>query len=409
MKGQQFLPASDCSNLTLNSIVEAVLSYVNCGSVPASEGIEYASQDEILQSALDEKSSLLKPLIWSSDLSFSSNFVQSRIGTGIKGVGGQGLLDSLGSVWDEFISGHQLVPVSIFVAGNPQCGKTAVAKSIEETFKCLYVDIPSAVTFALRKPTQENSVGSALKSEIMSIVEAKAAEGKKAPKKGEEPEEVVIDPTTVEVDDALLEALSSETKRRCLAYMITTDKKAKRRGYVMDIWQTGLVSSYEQLQEAVTAIKAPAEAPAEAEALGEGQGAAKDETQVATEETVNEVSDVPGAADKPTSPPFIAFPEVILELQCSDEVLMARLHEKEGIVDGDMKKASKEAQAAVKAFEPILAGYTAQLEAIPIPEPVPSATDEAPASSAEGEGEGCAESKKETKERSQSPWSLSSP
>ena len=71
-----------------------------------------------------------------------------------------------------------------------------------------------------------------------------------------------------------------------------------------------------------------------------------------------------------------------------------------------MKKASKEAQAAVKAFEPILAGYTAQLEAIPIPEPVPSTTDEAPASSAEGEGEGCAESKKETKERSQSPWSL---
>ena len=40
----------------------------------------------------------------------------------------------------------------------------------------------------------------------------------------------------------------------------------------MDIWQTGLVSSYEQLQEAVTAIKAPAEAPAEAEALGEDRG-----------------------------------------------------------------------------------------------------------------------------------------
>ena len=157
LTGQQFLPASDCSNLTLNTIIEAVLSYVNDGLVSASEGIECASQDEILQSVLDDTSSLPKPLIWSSDLSFSSNFVQSRIGTDIKGVGGQGLLDSLG-VYDEFISGH-CACVIIFVAGNPQCGKNAVAKSIEETFKCLYVDIPSAVTFALRNPTQENSVG----------------------------------------------------------------------------------------------------------------------------------------------------------------------------------------------------------------------------------------------------------
>ena len=75
---------------------------------------------------------------------------------------------------------------------------------------------------------------------------------------------------------------------------------------------------------------------------------------------------------------------------------MARLHAKEGIVDGDMKKATKEAQAAVKAFEPVLAGYTAQLEAIPIPElePVPVGEDGAEAKPTQGaEGESSAESK----------------
>ena len=148
LSGQQFLPASDCSNLSLNYIIAAVLSHVNGSSVEASEGIECASQEEILLGMVDEASSLPKPLIWSTDLSFSSSVVQAKVGS----VVGQGLLGSLGSVWDEFVTGHQLVPVSLFVTGNPQCGKTTVAKSVEETFECLYVDIPAAVAFALQTP-----------------------------------------------------------------------------------------------------------------------------------------------------------------------------------------------------------------------------------------------------------------
>ena len=55
---------------------------------------------------------------------------------------------------------------------------------MEETFECLYVDIPAAVAFALQTPAAENTAGSALKGAIMAIVEAKAADGKKAPKEG---------------------------------------------------------------------------------------------------------------------------------------------------------------------------------------------------------------------------------
>lgn len=384
LNGQKFLPASDCSNLTLNSTIEAVLSHVDGSPVTAADGIEYSSQEEVLLSVVDEASSLPKSLIWSTDLSFSSSVVLSRVGSGIPGVGGGGLLNSIGSVWDEFVSGHQLVPVSIFVTGNPQSGKTTVAKSIEETFQCLYVDIPAAVAFALRNPTVssgQDSAGSALKGEIMAIVEAKAAEGKKPPKKGEEPEEVAIDPATVVVDDTLLQALSAETKRKCLAYVIKTDKKALRRGFVMDIWQTELVSSYEQLKEVMTALSTTSLPNVE----GEGEGGAPDEAPVTTEETANAEIPVPTASTQPVSAPLPVFPEMILELQCSDQVLMSRLHEKEGIVDGDMKKASKEAQAAIKAFEPVLAGYTAQLESIPIPEPEPSHEVDLAAPGPEGE------------------------
>ena len=88
LSGQQFLPASDCSNLSLNYIIAAVLSHVNGSSVEASEGIECASQEEILLGMVDEASSLPKPLIWSTDLSFSSSVVQAKVGS----VVGQGLL-----------------------------------------------------------------------------------------------------------------------------------------------------------------------------------------------------------------------------------------------------------------------------------------------------------------------------
>ena len=84
-------------------------------------------------------------------------------------VGGRGMLDSLESVWSEFLTGHSLSPVSIFIAGNPQSGKSGVSKSIQDTFQCQYVDIPAAITFALKTQMEENSAGSMVKGEIMAI------------------------------------------------------------------------------------------------------------------------------------------------------------------------------------------------------------------------------------------------
>ena len=104
----------------------------------------------------------------------------------------------------------------------------------------------------MKTQMEENSAGNVVKGEIMAVVEAKAAEGKKPPKKGEPEEPIDIDPATVEVNEQLLGGLSSELKRKCLALMLRTDKLCLRRGYVMDVWDIDIIGSLADLTEVMT-------------------------------------------------------------------------------------------------------------------------------------------------------------
>lgn len=392
----KFLPASNCANLSLNETISSILSYVDGKPVAVSDGIQCLSQTEIAQEMIQETSDLPKSLLWNTDLSFEAEWMKKYSGS--TEMGGRGILDNMESVWSEFLTGHRLSPVSVFIAGNPQSGKTSTAKAIQETLQCQYVDVPVSVSFALKTQMEENSAGGGVKGEIMAIVEAKAAEGKKAPKKGEPEEPVEVDPATVEVNEQLLGGLSPELKRKCLSLMLKTDKLCLRRGYVMDVWDSDVIGSMADLTEVMKDLPTPS-LPAPEPVDGEEPPAEEAPPADADEAKEGTEGEEKAEAEEPASKVPL-FPELVIEIQCSDEVLMARLHAEHGIENGDMKKASKEAQAAVKDFETKLSGYSALMEAIPIPEPEASAAEggEGAATTAESTPEGGEEAAAEPEE-----------
>lgn len=323
----KFLPVSDCANLSLNETMSSVLSYVDGKTISAAEGLECMGQAEIADEMVNESSLLPKTLLWSLDLAFPPEIVSKYSGNA--NIGGRGMLDGVGDVWSEFTSGHSLNPISVFITGNPQSGKTTGAKAIQSMFQCQYVDAAAAVSHVLKSSVEENSAGSVVKGEVMAVVEAKVAEGKKAPKKGEAEEAEVIDPLTVEVNDALLEGLPVELKRKCLTFMLKTDKLCLRRGYVMDVWNSGVISSHADLTEVMSELPVPP--PPVPEPI-EGEGTPPADAADAEAEAAAAPAEE-GSVEAPAAPVPV-YPEIIVEIQTSDEVLTARLHAEHGIEGG---------------------------------------------------------------------------
>jgi hypothetical protein len=255
-----------------------------------------------------------------------------------------------------------MLPCSVFIAGGPRNGKTEVAKSLAAKLELEYVDVQGCIQFILNlelpavpedgseapPPTPEI----ALRSELIAVLEAKAAEGKKAAKKGEV--EVPFDPLTVELTDALLSAVSVEIIRKSIAIKCRLSKICKQKGFVIDVWQSAVVQNLDDIVELLS---------------GERNGALYEKK---SDESVAEPTEVTTEGEVAEQPIINAVPkkllENLIELNCSDAKITQRDLEKLGVPEGGLAKASKDQQAAAKNFEASLAAYASKLKPIPLPE-----------------------------------------
>ena len=314
------VPLSDGNTATLQETFLELARVVN----GADASVSYTSESDLIDVLVSSSDpSPQKILLWNVDLSFDTSAASTS----------SGIVTNFGKVWNEFLQAHALKPVSIVMAGNPKAGKTEVGASVAETLQTALVNTKSAVTHVLQFPFPEESAAAlALRGEILAIVEAKASEGKKAPpKKGEVDAPAVIDPKTVEVTDALCASILPEVARRCVSVMVQTDSLCIRKGFVLDLWDGALVKSAKDVDEL----------------LG-GSGGASDV--------------VDGDVEKQIQP--LKIPELMVELQCADAVVMQRYLSALGVPEGGLAKSSKENQAAVKTLEGALAAYASSVKLV---------------------------------------------
>ena len=200
--------------------------------------------------------------------------------------------------------------------------------------KAEHVTSVKAVGHVLKTSIAEGDAGPilALQSEIMSIVESKQAEGKKPPKKGEEVAPTPLDPSSVEVNEMLCSSLSPEILRRCISTMVQTHPICVRKGYVLDAWDSSSVASADDVSEMITGVR---------------RAVASDEGNP------DVIQALPGV------------PELLIELQCADAVIVQRYLVSLGVPEGGLAKSSKENQAAVKVLEAALSTYAAAVRPIP--------------------------------------------
>ena len=334
------IPLTDGSTATVGELLAQVSRKVNGPGA----SLSFMTQAELADAIVNSTQDIPDVLRWNLDLSFlttSSDDGRER----------RNLVDSLESIWAEFLDAHALKPLSILVAGNPKSGKTEVSSLIAAKLKTEHITTIKAVSHVLKFDSfQEADAGLAVRGEIMAIVEAKAAEGKKPPpKKGEVEAPVAIEPASVEVTDSLCASIPADVIRRCVATTVQTNSACIRRGFVLDIWEGGSIKTAEDLHLA----------------LGGAAAAAAVAVAAATEtSSLAEGGDGAVATEQPAEAPPLRVPELVLELQCADVIVVQRYLVTLGVPEGGLAKSSKENQAAVKALETTLATYSATVKPV---------------------------------------------
>lgn len=333
-----YIPAVDCST---SSILDTFTSIAGDKSTFSTD----INKSKIIDSVMTDPRNQL----WSLNICFSNNsggFPSNGIAQKYKnGLNDESLLKTL---WDNYLSINNLSPVSIMIAGPSSCGKTTISKAIAEKLNLQYIDVPSSLRYLMdtfpppippvvepivgeipvisstkEVPTESEvkpSIYQSLRAELCKSLETKMGEPKKL-KKGEEP--IPVDVSTAEFTDALCIQIEPSIIRRSIAAYIKTSKKCNLTGYLIDIWSLGVLTNISDYLETITGK---------------------------TEETGDNKS---------------KLVELVIELQLTDEVLMKRLMEKLGVVEGTQAKASKENQALLKALETSCATYKEKMKEVP--------------------------------------------
>jgi len=331
-----FLPAAGGDSGDLMTLFKTLFSTLN-GLEEAN--IACSDETEIVEEILQANTAHPRTLLWSANVAFDASCTEAYADSL-----GAGLIAGINDSWADFQKARNLSPVSVFVSGTPGSGKTELAKSLAEKVGAKYIDRACCVMHVI-KAEAEDIADAGLKTELFEVLEGEITKTRAPPKKGEEAIPVTIDPVTFDLTDALVAALPLPLQRRCAASLIRQDPLCARRGYVMDLWGTGLVNSWDELLEATSG-------PAAGAGAGSRLG-----------------------------------PELVVEVQATTEALVAKLCESLGIAEGTLAKAPKDQQATVKALEEKLAAYTANMADIVYPEP-PAAVEGADGEEKGGEGKG---------------------
>jgi hypothetical protein len=94
-----------------------------------------------------------------------------------------------------------------------------------------------------------NDDSGSTKAELIAAIETKLNEGKKPPKKGEEVSSGPLDVAALDLSPSLCGALPPSSVRKAIAY--TTNKKSSclRKGFILDVWSSGIVQTVSDFDE----------------------------------------------------------------------------------------------------------------------------------------------------------------
>jgi hypothetical protein len=247
------------------------------------------------------------------------------------------------------LEAHALKPLSILVAGNPKSGKTEFSSLLAAKLGTEHVTTVGAISHVLKFNFEEGDTALLLRAEIMSVVESKASEGKKPPpKKGEVEATVATDPAAVEVTEALCASIPIDIIRQCVTALVRTSPVCLRKGFVLDLWEGGVFKSARDVDKALGSVDVNVSESQELSAEpnpGEGQGLGEE-----------------GSLSPKLS--ILKQPELLVELQCADSVIMQRLMTTLGIPEGGLAKSSKENQVLVKTMETSLSTYASGVKPV---------------------------------------------
>lgn len=343
MSYAMYIAATDGNKQSLSDIISSI----------STQPINEVNESQIIDGFMENKNNM----IWSMDLSGPD--IPSELTVNFNYI--NGLNKKFQEIWTEYLSAKNMLPCSIFIAGGPRNGKTEIAKALSSKLQLEYIDVKGCVQFILNLElplAPEEGVEAppllpeiVLRTQLAAALEAKEAEGKKAPKKGEV--EVPFDPLTVELTDTLLSAVSAEIVRKCVATNCRLSKVCKQKGFVIDVWQSAVVQNMDDIVELLSSERNGA--------LYEKKTVDESAESPVVEE--GKEGEIPIVTEVPKK-----ILENLIELNCSDAKVTQRDLERLGVPEGGLAKASKDQQAAVKNFEASLVAYASKMKPIPLPE-----------------------------------------
>ncbi len=211
--------------------------------------VKYSDDKELLmESIIKDK----RQLIWSCNIASPS--IEDQL-PGFQLQYNEGLLKKWDELWDIYLSSHNLSPCSIIVTGSPWSGKTCVSQLIASKLQLIYVDINVALKYLLSL-TNDTYLGlckemfESVRNEVVNIIEVKANENKKPGKKVED-----IQPTdlnNIEINESIISLINAKLLRQTIAIYLNNYIPCKLKGYVVDVWQSGIIDSNESMYELVT-------------------------------------------------------------------------------------------------------------------------------------------------------------
>lgn len=308
MSKMKYVLASDGTKVCINDILNHIKSNGQQFNIKYNYDKEY-----LIESIIKDK----RQLLWSSNVISLS--VDEQL-PGFKLQYNQGLLKQYDELWSTYLSSHNLSPCSIIITGSPWSGKTCISQLMASTLKLSYVDINIALKYLLFLSSDtylgmHKEMFESVRNEIVNIIEAKVNENKKPGKKGEE-----VPPTdlnNIELNDSIISSIDAKLLRQTVAIYLNNYSTCKLKGYILDVWQSGIIDSQESIYELITWN---------------------------SEQLAGNINSV----------------ETIFEINVTDDILLKRFMDMNSISDDPKAKLSKDQQVILDKFKSTISNYSSK-------------------------------------------------
>lgn len=173
--------------------------------------------------------------LWNSDVWFGKSPI---------GLDDTALLAGIEGNWQEYISGNDLDPIKIMMAGTPSSGKTEVAKDLCKRLELQYIDPEVVIKYvfnltpdSIAAPNISKEALVQWKEQITSALDSKAEAAKAKDKKKADVEEAPVwDDSELTDEFCRSDAIPMELLGGCVMSMVMCHADCRRKGFVIDMW-----------------------------------------------------------------------------------------------------------------------------------------------------------------------------